>query len=300
MPPTWLHMRDRKAGYDVSVPHRAQGYLSVLSFSRDAEAVMGQLKAAGEKVFADYRKRMESQMQEAGIRQRLLEAAPGEWVLEYRDLASFCQSKTPQGFGKWYEELCGRTEKELAAGRLNYPQAALEMMDALLTFSGITRPVMVIAFAPPYYPAFHSDRLDRGAGAASGREMRGGAGTASGGKQQRGTALFEMLAASAKRARGLRLVMGNYFCGISDLSYCGGQGAQALKAYEENSPLWGRMYSMDREAMSRFQVPSLLFGPVSKDAHQISERVNRKSLLEDTPAVIREFIEQMFVNNADI
>ena len=32
MPPTWLYFKDLKKEYDVSVPARAAGYLSVLSF----------------------------------------------------------------------------------------------------------------------------------------------------------------------------------------------------------------------------------------------------------------------------
>lgn len=32
MPPTWLNFKDLKKEYDVSVPARAAGYLSVLSF----------------------------------------------------------------------------------------------------------------------------------------------------------------------------------------------------------------------------------------------------------------------------
>lgn len=66
-----------------------------------------------------------------------------------------------KGYGKWYQELYGKIESDVRTGAMNYPQATLEMMDAMLTFSGITSPVMVISFAPPYYPAFHSDRLGR-------------------------------------------------------------------------------------------------------------------------------------------
>ena len=51
---------------------------------------------------------------------------------------------------------------------------------------------------------------------------------------------------------------------------------------------------MDFGAMSGFKVPSLLFGPIGRDAHQMSERVNAASLLEEIPEIMKNFIEQMF------
>ena len=58
-PPTWFHLRDRKYGYDVSVPLRAAGYMSMLGFSKPARHVMERLKEIGRQSFASYMKRME-------------------------------------------------------------------------------------------------------------------------------------------------------------------------------------------------------------------------------------------------
>ena len=41
---------------------------------------------------------------------------------------------------------------------------------------------------------------------------------------------------------------------------------------------------------------SALFGPIGMDAHQMSERVRARSLLEDVPVILQHFIEQMFAN----
>lgn len=46
-PPTWFNLRDRKEGYDVSVPLRAGGYMSVLGFEKTAETLMERLVGAG-------------------------------------------------------------------------------------------------------------------------------------------------------------------------------------------------------------------------------------------------------------
>ena len=85
-----------------------------------------------------------------------------------------------------------------------------------------------------------------------------------------------------------------YFCGISDLSYCGGMDKEELAAYAAQTPLWGSAYAMDIEAMAKLKIPSMLFGPWGKDIHTRWERVNKASLYEKTPAVLKNFIEQMF------
>ena len=69
-----------------------------------------------------------------------------------------------------------------------------------------------------------------------------------------------------------------------------------MASYAVNAPLWGTMYRMDLDAMTDFRVPSLLFGPIGKDAHQMSERVHARSLLEEVPVILQQFIEQMFAN----
>lgn len=293
-PPTWFNLRDRKYGYDVSVPLRAAGYMSMLGFSKTTSQVMERLKEMGRRSFASYMKRMESQEVLVRSGNILPKVDLEHCVLEYGELAEICRKK--KGYGKWYQDLYGRIESDVRTGAMNYPQATLEMMDAMLTFSGITSPVMVISFAPPYYPAFHSDRLgetDR-AGRTGGIQEGG---IQEGGIQAgEGTRLYNLLQKAAEDTCGLCLGKRNYCCGISDLSYCGGPDREEMASYAVNAPLWGTMYRMDLDAMADFRVPSLLFGPIGKDAHQMSERVHARSLLEEVPVILQQFIEQMFAN----
>ena len=317
-PPTWFNLRDRKEGYDVSVPLRAGGYMSVLGFEKTAGGLMERLKALGREAFEKYLERMERQRKALGIvgeagKPGTAEApgeaekpgaaeAPGEAekpeaverpgtavscggvppysVMEYRELAEYCAEKYGrEALSDWRKRQQREAAEMVCAGTWSYPQATLELMDRLLTWSGITVPVMVLAYAPPYYPAFHSDRLE--------------------GCEMNGSQIFDMLAGVAAEF-GLQLEKGNYFGGISDLSYCGADGGRGLDRYAADAPLWGGLYSMDLEAMARFQAPSLLFGPVGRDAHQMGERVKTRSLLEEVPAVLRKFIEQMFANGMEM
>lgn len=277
-PPTWFNLRDRKEGYDVSLPLRAGGYMSVLGFTKTADSVMARLKAIGGEAFSACFERMGRQAAAVYPTERW----PGEkWeyqVLEYRELAGIWREKFgEEKTGLWMKELYKRVREQVRTGNWNYPQASLEMMDELLTYSGITGPVMVISFAPPYYPAFHSDGLS--------------------GQEGAGTRLYRILEKSARKVCGLELNMKNYFCEISDLSYCRGPDEKELRACAGNMPLWGNMYSMDVKSMGQFQVPAMLFGPVGRDIHQMSERVNARSLLEEVPEILQDFIEQVFAKD---
>ena len=54
MPPTWLNFKDLKKEYDVSVPARAAGYLSMLSFRSGPGEIMEKMRELGAEAFADY------------------------------------------------------------------------------------------------------------------------------------------------------------------------------------------------------------------------------------------------------
>jgi arginine utilization protein RocB len=60
--------------------------------------------------------------------------------------------------------------------------------------------------------------------------------------------------------------------------------------YQVNTPLWGNEYHFAVDALARLQIPFFLFGPWGRDLHQAGERVNRYSLTEEYPAVLRKLL----------
>lgn len=279
VPPTWLYFKDMKQEYDVSVPLRACGYLSLLSFSSSPDAVMEKLKEHGREAFDNYIERMRFQKKnldrKAGREfdgSSLVRPEECE-VMEYRELLAYCRQKNSSGFDTFYQKLYGKIKEETEAGRFNYPQAAIEMMRSVLDFSGLTHPLVLIGFAPPFYPCYHSDRLP--------------------GREGDGSRYFDMAARAAEEA-GLTLRKMNYFTGISDLSYCGAGITEDLSAYAGNTPLWGSLYRIDFDAVRELNLPALLLGPWGKGIHQRTERVNIKSMTEELPFIIFKILEQVF------
>ena len=194
-------------------------------------------------------------------------AAAEAEVLTVSELLAYCRKEQGEAFTAWLLEAYKTQKAHLDKGETNFPSATLDFMEQLLNQSGISGPVMILGFAPPFYPAVDS------------------------GKE--GKILFKEMKKAAEK-ENVSLKCHEYFCGISDLSYCGGMDKEELAAYAAQTPLWGSAYAMDIEAMAKLKIPSMLFGPWGKDIHTRWERVNKASLYEKTPAVLKNFIEQMF------
>lgn len=278
VPPTWLYLKDQKELYDVSLPYRACGYINMLQFDTTPEQVMEQLKALAQEAFVDVIGAMQASCREiaqkAGQQPDLSRIPRVDRcrVLEFSQLQALCRETDEAGFAAYYEKQYEEIRRKIQSGEWNYPQATVEMMKRVLDFADLTEPVMILGFAPPFYPAFHSDRLP--------------------GKTGAGSTYFEKLQSVAIQA-GTRLQRYHYFTGISDLSYCGSCAEYDHTKYYDNTPLWGDLYRVDFEGISALNVPSILFGPWGKNLHQRTERVHIKSLTEETPETLWAFINTL-------
>ena len=161
-------------------------------------------------------------------------------------------------------------EQRVQNGETNYPQATIELMTEVLDWSGITTPLMVLGFAPPLYPAYHSDQMA--------------------GKEGVGSFLFRKIKKVSENA-GCPVKKVHYFTGISDLSYCGVCGEMDFSGYASETPLWGDGYRVDFKEIGKLNIPAVLLGPWGKDIHRRTERVNRKSLLVELPEILLELAE---------
>lgn len=244
VPPVWNFARDLKPGYDFSLPRRAAGYCNVLTFSKTPEQIMNW--------FVDKCKvGAQAAMTKQGCGHSLK-------VMTYGELLQIAQTKT--GYVDFYEELQAVMTKKLQVEQLDFPSITLRAMEAVLDFTGIDEPVIITAFAPPYYPALNSGKLV-GEGFKEVVEYIG-----------------TLLPVKCKE----------YFMGISDCSYLGVDAEFDSKALAANMPCWGKLYSYDMEALAKLQIPFLLLGPWGKDLHQRTERVHVESLSVVLPKVLQE------------
>ena len=275
MPPTWLKMRDLKNVYDVSIPLRATGYFTVLSLTSGPGEILKKLTAICshaaeeevhklEQTYVQYKKinKFETKS-ELGLHPR---------VYSFNELRNELTERDGERFTEFYDNAYEQIAGEIASGCTNYPDGTIMLMEKVLDFAGFTDPVVVIAFAPPYYPAVNGNMVS--------------------GKEFFAKKAYDIVSGISAED-GQQVSYQNFFMGISDNSYTAVTGDESgNRDFAAAAPLWGQAYSIDFDAVKKINVPAVIYGPIGKEYHKWSERVNKKSLLRTVPRVTRELIEQ--------
>lgn len=275
MPPTWLKMRDLKEVYDVSIPLRAAGYFTVLSLNSGPDDILRKLTAISGHVAEEEVKKLEYtyfQYKQINKFETKSELRLHPRVYTFNRLRDELKARDGQRFAEFYEEVYRKTADDIASGRTNYPDGTIGLMEKMLDFAGFTDPIVVIAFAPPYYPAVNGNMVS--------------------GKEFFAQRAYDIIAGLSQE-EGLEVSYQNFFMGISDNSYTAVTGDESgNRDFADAAPLWGEVYDIDFDAIKKINVPAIIYGPVGKEYHKWSERVNKKSLLHTVPRVTRELIEQ--------
>lgn len=276
-PPTWGLMRDMKYNYDASIPHRGCGYFTVLTFETTPEEIMEKVKAICLDAFKHQVEKLDSEYQQFKLNcptetQDKIYYEP--FVITFGELCEIAKKKDEKAYEKFQKELYADIVKKIGEGELNFPNATIRMMEAMLDYAQILVPVIVIGFAPPYYPQTHSDLVK--------------------GKEGYGTKAFEFIKEKSEREFNQTVLAENYFTGISDLSYGAVTSKFDYTKYSLNTPLWGDSYSIDMATIEDNGIPGIIYGPIGRNYHQYVERVNKKSLLEIVPMVTKELVKYMW------
>lgn len=284
VPPTWLWMKDRKQEYDVSIPLRMSGYLNMISFDTTPEEILAKLIPVCREAFAAYAEKLKRAAEEYRKRDKFaseyLENLPEyePLVMTYEELTERIRAERPEEFMEFYGGLYEGIKEELDNGSLNYPQATIELMSRVLTFSGITEPLVLLGFAPPYYPAVRSDHVKN--------------------KRETSKRCLAAAEAVAKARFGYGFRLQNYALGITDTSYCCVDRLFDYETYAKNAPVWGELYHIDFDSIQKIDIPSVMLGPWGKDLHHMTERVQKKSVSEELPALIEAAAEELWNGNA--
>lgn len=272
MPALWGAMKDLKLNYDVSLPHRGYGYMTVLSFDKTVEDVLEKLKSIAVEVFEEEVDKLNKTYQQFTKMNKMAEKKEIHYdtkVFSVQELCSQLEEEDGELFLSFFDKAKKEAMEMVRKGK-SFPDATVHVMNEILNFADIKEPLILIGMAPPYYPATHSDRVK--------------------GKEGFGTKIFEFAKELSEKEFNQKLTYENYFLGISDNSYTYVPELDYAKL-TGNYPLWGEGYDIDFEEIGELNIPSILYGPIGAEYHQWTERVNKKSLLETMPAMLRSVIE---------
>lgn len=272
-PPTWQKFRDMKELYDVTIPLRASGYFTLLCFEKTPEEVMNKLKEISKATLDENVTRINATYQEykkldkSAIKEKISYSPE---VYSFEELCNKLKEKDAAAFEKFYGELYAAITEEINAGSINFPDATLKIMAKVMDYADLKQPTVLLGFAPPYYPPVNSDVIP--------------------GHENAALKAYEIVEkASAKY--GQEMYNEHFFMGISDGSYTAMGKPFDYTKFSKNTPAYGDLYSLDFETIEANNIPFILYGPLSKEYHQWTERALKKSLFEIVPAVTKELFE---------
>lgn len=253
--PVSLQLKDLKEYYSTQTPYRAVSLFNVFLMKRSAEEIMTIFEDVAKKAMVNCQKRYDeicAQNDVKGVGQIR--------VIRYEEL----QKYAIQQLGK--EKVNALIESVIRNDALDDREKSLKIADQLMIHCQEIAPALVLLFAPPYYPPANSSNHPLVKNAVS------------------------LLLDEAKKV-DIPLEQIHYFNGICDLSYCQFNEAKDWQSYENNTPVWGRTYTIPFDEIAKIDAPVLNVGPFGKDPHQISERLHVKSGFEEMPEMLEKLVK---------
>ena len=264
-PPTNLMQYALQAGYSTQIPNRAITLFNLFMLEKSMEEIVEQLQQAAEKVAAQvetaYRARAEQYVQ----LQPFTIESPSIRVWTYEQLKNYAVEQYSLNLVEELEHEALQTEGDDR-------QRTIAIVDKLSKLCNECSPMIVLFFAPPFYPAVSSRNHSL---------------------IQKVTDELQQYAANY----AINLKKQNYFAGICDLSYTALQYTEgAITAYTNNTPLWQNGYQIPIEAMQKLNIPVLNIGPIGKDAHKWTERLDIDYAFEQLPKLLTFSITKLLQN----
>jgi arginine utilization protein RocB len=245
-PPTNLIQKDLKEEYSVQIPHRAVTLFNLFLLEKTMADLVFLLQQKVKQVAA---KIEDSYAKHAADFSKYNPFIPPDLkvnVLTYEELVSYAIHH----YGK---ETVDRIQTTVLSKKRDKDDrdVTIDLVDKLAIMCKGLAPMIVLFFTPPYYPAVSSRNHPL---------------------MKEVTNEMEKYAHST---HGITFKKQNYFGGISDLSYVGLQyPAHSMNSLIYNFPLWNQGYSIPLHELEEFDVPVINIGPVGRDAHQWTERLD--------------------------
>lgn len=261
--PCCLKHADTKEEYTVQIPTAAYAYFNYMTLTSTPSEVLEKMRQIASQAFAE----VLSGIKAKALKQRLLtstmpfvpEVSP--MILTYQELYAMCVKV----HGEQLEEHMRNYINALDIEDLRL--MSLEAVKELHKFSPYRNPMIIIMFAPPYYP--HS-------------EARG--------EDCPITQVCRQIIDKAQKDFGETLAIEPFYPGISDMSYLNLSTGIDLQALKGNFPLWDVKYSVPLEEIAALNIPFINIGPWGKDPHKYTERLCLSYSFDVAPQLIYETV----------
>jgi len=150
----------------------------------------------------------------------------------------------------------------------------LKVVEEMVRHRPSKEPMVVVFFLPPYYPHIYVE-----------------------GEEEREKHLLWSLTEAITEVEtdmGTTFVPKKFYPYISDLSYFSTTSdPEAIQALTENMPGWGDKYSLPLEAIAKLNLPVLNIGPMGKDAHKYTERLQKDYSFRMVPLLLEKTVTHL-------
>jgi arginine utilization protein RocB len=244
--PVCLKCADTKVEYSVQIPTSAYAYFNLITLKKTPLEIMDKMKALAVEAFKEVLEEVEIKADKwrrlTGDQLQIPAILPR--VYTYSELYQLCTKLHGSKLEQRLEEvIINSTNTDLR-------QLSIEIVQELCRHSPDRVPMIVLFFAPPYYPS------------CSGLDC-----------YPITQGICEDVINRAKTQYNEPLQLQPYFTGLSDMSYLGLPNSINTEAISKDFPLWGNKYSLPLNMMSQLNIPFINIGPLGKDAHKYTERL---------------------------
>ena len=268
-PPTWLYMKDRKYNYDVSLPLSAGGCMSILTFNREPEAMIGTIREICMQAFSELIGSMNDKYKTFMERSnKPFKSLPWKAkVVTFKELYDEAYNDYGDTFKLAYNKALDDISKQVQEGTVTMIDSNFYLVEAIYDYIDDITPRVVIGLAPPYYPNV-SNLYFEGTGEKT--------------KQ-----LFDYISSYSMKHFNQSYTREYFYTGISDLSYTSINNPKAIyETLKGNMPLFETLYNIPIEEIGELSMPCLNIGPWGKDLHKLTERVLKVDLFDRSPKLL--------------
>lgn len=245
--PTCLKQSDTKEAYSVKTPAAAYAYFNLITLSTTPEEAIAKMKEealkAFKKVLAERDKKAARMSERTGRKLEVPVLEPK--VYTYKEVYELCRQKHGEAFEEHMKRfITGADIRDLRS-------LSVEAVKEVHRFCPDRSPMIILFLVPPYYP--HNDIP-----AEDSLVMK----------------VCGDIIKEAAEKYGETIYIDPFFKGITDMCYLRLPEKLDIKAVKENYPLWGMGYSVPLEEITKLNIPFINLGPMGKDAHKFTERIN--------------------------
>lgn len=264
LPPISLKQRDLKAEYSVQIAKASSLFFNYATFFSSPDEVMEKMKNAAleamQATIDDLNLQYSKFCELVGRNFRKL---PWEGrVLTYEELYLKVKAEIGSQLDVRIDKL---TKDMLNDESIDQRDFALRLVEEVHSLWSNREPLVIVYFTPPYYPHIYVE-----------------------GKRANERVLLNAVEDAVKTTDSeYKLVYKKFFPYISDLSYgAAPKDDNIISSLKNNMPGYGTKYELPLEDMQGLDLPVVNIGPFGKDAHKLTERIEKKYSFEVTPVLI--------------